>query len=473
MKRARWDPVYPFSEDKLIPLPPFIQAGTGLESEGMILSLNFTDPITVNPTGSLTIKIGPGIEINENGQLTATAQALIAESPLKKENYILKIQTNNTLVTEDDKMGIPDPLEPLNIESSGQLSLNFDKGFQLFEGKLSLYLDNSLFIKNEKLSLKEPIEPLIINSQGQLNLNYDNSLVLQDHKLSVPEPLEPLDLESTGQLALSINKGFQISDGRLTLDIANCFQYNSNKLTLTNPTTPIVIKPTGEISLNIGEGLTVDEGNLTLNTNDTLQIEDGQITLTDPMEPLNLEMGQLVLNVDNVFKVENGKLGLNVNSPMSINNNNLNINLGQGLEIKQGALTPKISSPLIFNSSGEITTSTTQGSQIIPFDAYELVLMWQKFLTTRHAIYVLHCTSFIPDTSVDTITFTPNDGLKAFLSTDSPLFTAAFQQVGNEVKTIGVKFSKISDTEVQIKYSQMLTTQVILSSWTATTALFV
>ena len=264
MKRARWDPVYPFTEERLIPLPPFIQAGSGLESEGLILSLKFTDPITLNPGGFLTLRTGEGIKVNQAGELTSST-ALNVEAPLEKLTDNIKLNFDSAFNLEENRLTIAlnKPLEKtpngiklklsnyFSIDSQGNLIISSPE-FPLFftqEGKLSIKLGQPFTITDELLTLKTE-KPLAVTAgslkiklsdpfdelNGNLELKLKQSLTLEDGKLAV---------KTAGPI--------QNTEQGINLNVAYPFSTSQNQLSL-KVTSPLMINAAGELTTSSRQG---------------------------------------------------------------------------------------------------------------------------------------------------------------------------------------------------------------------------
>lgn len=262
MKRARWDPVYPFTEERLIPLPPFIRAGTGLESEGLILSLKFTDPITINAGGFLTIKVGEGVQINDEGELTSSA-AVQVDPPLEKTPESIKLNTDSSLsvdssnkltviinnplektlngislklsscfnVDENGNLMLINPESPLSINQEGKLSLQLGQPLAIIDNLLTLKTERPLAVTAGALNIK--LADPFVELNGNLEIQYNDSLKIEDGKLAV-KTTGPIQTTEQG-LKINVGYPFSTSNSTLSLKLAPPLMINTaGELTLTS-----------------------------------------------------------------------------------------------------------------------------------------------------------------------------------------------------------------------------------------------
>ncbi|AFV70650.1 fiber [Bovine adenovirus 6] len=438
MKRARWDPVYPFTEERLIPLPPFIRAGSGLESEGLILSLKFTDPITVNPAGFLTVKTGEGIQINEVGQLTSSA-IVEAEAPLEKLPGSIKLNMEDVFT----------------VDSNGKLSIILNSPFEKTAEGIKLKLANT-FITNENgnLALTAPQSPLTLTPEGQLSLLRGNTLITDENgKLTLTAPESPLTFTPEGKLSL-------LRGNTLITD-------ETGKLALTAPESPLTLTQEGKLSLLLGQPFTTADNVLSLKTQRPLSLSTGYLTLNlaDPFIELN---GKLDMQSDNTIQVENAKLGVKAVKPLENTDQGLKINLGNPFSTYNNQLAIKTAYPLTVNAAGELTTSTKQGSQVVGFMNSFIALGWQIIPSAARFIYILTCSQFLPDSEVSLIKFQADTGLRGVFALDTSFYATATQQlVDRTIKTYGVSIYKDDQDFVLIEFSSALVPNIPVSAWTA------
>ncbi|URN46040.1 fiber [Bovine adenovirus 7] len=462
MKRARLDPVYPFSEEKLIPLPPFIRAGTGLESEGLILSLNYTDPIGLTPTGALTIKVGPGISVVD-GKITATEMSSL-RAPLARINQTLELQTNQTLTLKNDHLSITDPLFPLSIDSDGHLILT---------------LTNPLYVNNNTLALKLS-SPLYVDAENSLSLKYSFPFYENENMLQLSIN-EPLFLNESGKLALQSNAPFGVTGGKLSLNLSSPFQIKNGNLNM-GIEQPLIVNAEGNLSINttlpitnIGSSLMLkttdpfdldNSGNLSLKVNEPLNVNNA--LELGYMPPLQTENGKLSVQITNPLTVTDDKLSISLGKGLTTSNNSLTLYIGNGLEFSQGMLSVKLASSLGFSPTGAISTVSKQGSQLITLLSVDTFSIgWQIIPTLVGMIRILTGTQFLPTSPISSFTITAGSDLQNFYAMDTPFITHVTQIVENTVRLIGLTISKEGNNSIKFQFTSPLTENVYVSTFTA------
>ncbi|AAA73919.1 Fiber [Ovine adenovirus 7] len=375
MKRARWDPVYPFSEERLVPLPPFIEAGKGLKSEGLILSLNFTDPITINQTGFLTVKLGDGIFINGEGGLSSTAPKV--KVPLTVSDETLQLLLSNSLTTESDSLALKQPQLPLKINDEGSLVLNLNTPLNLQNERLSLNVSNPLKIAADSLTinLKEPLglqneslglnlsDPMNITPEGNLGiklknpmkveesslaLNYKNPLAISNDALSI-NIANPLTVNTSGSLGISYSTPLRISNNALSLFIGKPLGLGTDGSLTVNLTRPLVCRQ-NTLAINYSAPLVSLQDNLTLSYAQPLTVSDNSLRLS-LNSPLNTNSdGKLSVNYSNPLVVTDSNLTLSVKKPVMINNTG-NVDLS-------------FTAPIKLNDAEQLTLETTEPLEV-------------------------------------------------------------------------------------------------------------
>ena len=307
MKRARAstpDLVYPFDEGFVTPMPPFLDAGSGLEVSGLKLAVKSIPPLGTK-NNALTVKIGPGLSINNNGELVSSS-SVTAQPPLDNSGGSLQLN-------------ISDPLDVVN----NKLTVKTGNGLQLDS-------NNALMVKTTS-ALSNSTDGLAINttapinvSGGTLSLNVSNNFSVSQGSLTLTRPSLPLQVGSQGQIELLSSNAFSTTGGVLDLH---------------PPTAP----------------LTITSGSLTLNTDNTMRRVNNQLGLNQPIVPLTLTNGQLGVNLStDTMEVKNSSLSVKLDQtgPVSSTGAGLTLNVDQnaGLEVKQSSLALKT------DPTGPVTT---------------------------------------------------------------------------------------------------------------------
>lgn len=233
------DPVYPFGDETPVPLPPFLTPGGGLKTDGLTLSVQTVDPLTVT-YGGVGLKIGDGLEV-EGGKLVSTAGRLTV-------------------------------IPPLQQSASGEVSLSTDSTFSVdSKGALSLPLENSLVSKSTGLTVNPPVAPISLNSDGKLQLGVDSA-----GPLKVEEDVLKMKYDTTLSVNTSLALGLknpitpiQLTDyGALTFKAGNSLAVASDGLVLVDPKAPLKLNTAGQVELKLGDGLTVEEDALAVSVLD-------------------------------------------------------------------------------------------------------------------------------------------------------------------------------------------------------------
>lgn len=315
------DPVYPFGSQHVVPMPPFMEPGNGLEVNGLKLGVNIADPITPNFTGALTLKLGAGLSLNANGALTSNSFAK-TQPPLSinsSDELILNIGTG------------------LQVSSSGELeavggltSLSATAPLQLNNDVISLLYSGGL--KRTGNSLELNIEAPFQISNGMLSIKLGNGLILQGGLLT-PNVAAPL-IVSNNALGLNFGSGLQLVNGVLTATGGG---------TGPPPTTytfqPPLVDQNGVISLDLQNPITLTGGSLGLQLSPQLGVNaSGELT------PLYTFSSPLTTQSDGTT------VGLGLDPPFKTGGGNLQLDMGAGLLVDGGKLATSVVAPLTYNA---------------------------------------------------------------------------------------------------------------------------
>ncbi|AUG71860.1 long fiber [Rhesus adenovirus 65] len=379
MKRARVDedfnPVYPYDSPNA-PIMPFITppftSSDGLQEKPLgVLSLNYKDPVTTQ-NGSLTLKLGSGLNINDQGQLTSTAGeveppltnnnnklALAYSQPLAVENNRLIVSYNAPLAVTGNSLGLQ-VSEPIFINdndklalqtaaplktNAGTLRLQSAAPLGLAEETLKLLFSKPLYLQGDFLSLG--IErPLAIAAAGTLALQLTPPLTTNDSGLTI-STADPVTV-SNGNLGLRISRPLVVQNNSLSLALTPPLRlFNSEPVLGLGFTFPITVVD-NLLSLNIGNGLTLLYNKLTANLGRDLQFQNGAIAVSLTTEPPLQYTTKLQLNVGAGLRYNGASRKLDVD-----------INQQKGLTWENNAVVPKLGQGLYFDPQGNIAMSPT------------------------------------------------------------------------------------------------------------------
>ncbi|AZZ86054.1 long fiber [simian adenovirus 2] len=365
MKRARieedFNPVYPY-DPPYAPIMPFITppftSSDGLQEKPFgILSLNYKDPITTQ-NGSLTLKLGNGLNINNQGELTSTAGAvqppltnadnkltLAYSEPLTVQNKRLTLSHSAPLAVADNSLSlqVTDPIfinadnklalqtdAPLNT-TTGVLRLKSAAPLGLVEQTLNLLFAKPLYLQGDFLALA--IErPLAVTADGLLALALDPPLKTSNTGLGLLTAA-PLTV-TNGNLNLNVKRPFVIQDNSLYMDFrAPLRLFNSEPQLGVNFTSPLTVRADA-LTLDTGNGLQVLFNKLTLNLGRDLEYDNGAIAVRlNPAAPLQYT-NQLQLNLGAGLRLGVSKkltVDVDENKGLTWNGNQLVASLGTGL----------------------------------------------------------------------------------------------------------------------------------------------
>ncbi|AUG71626.1 long fiber [Rhesus adenovirus 59] len=386
MKRARVDedfnPVYPY-DPPYAPIMPFITppftSSDGLQEKPFgVLSINYKDPITTQ-NGSLTLKVGNGLSINNQGQLTSTQTTVTP--PLTNESDTLGLAYSDPLTVKNNSLTLSHSAPfavsnhslslktttPFFINQQNELALSTDAPLQVTAGSLRLQsaaplgiaeqtlrllFSNPLFLQDNFLTLA--IErPLAITSSGNLTvqLNPPFQSTSTGLALSLSNPLTI----SNGTLAMSIKRPFIIDDNKLYMDFRPPLRlFNSEPQLGVHFNPPITVQQ-GGLALNTGDGLQVYLNKLTLNIGRDLQYENGSLVVKlTPAPPLQYTT-QLQLNMGAGLHLGATKqltLDVDTNRGLTWNNNKLAVNLGDGLQFNSyGQIIPTVKKDTLWTTA--------------------------------------------------------------------------------------------------------------------------
>lgn len=362
MKRSipsDFDPVYPYGDKRPFNImPPFYSQDGFQEAPTATLSLKIDNPLTFNSDGDLTVKVGGGVTINQNGQLETTNATTAVNPPLEYANGAISLNTGEGLTLDSTQRLTTLAAAPL-ISTSAGIGLNAGDGLEVKDDKLKVKGGQGIAVgvdgvevtaasyfsfPNNTLSLiLNP--PFTLDSGGQLALTLGNGLQLTNDQLSVKT--SPVFTFSDGAMSLNAGNGIQIENQAVAVYAASYFQYTDRAL-----------------ALRLANGLTTSNNNLVINYGKGLFINTGesgrlQVNIRSPLNyygssnSIGLETGN-GLGVTSLGAL-GGNLYVALGAGLSFDAvGNVQVNIGDGLELSTNIIGVKLGNGLTF-SGGAIT----------------------------------------------------------------------------------------------------------------------
>lgn len=359
MKRARIDddfnPVYPYDTPNAPTLPfitpPFTSSDGLQEKPPGVLSVNYKAPITAQ-NGALTLKLGTGLDVNQNGELTSDGGEVTP--PLIRINKKLGLAYNEPLTLQNNKLTLAYTF-PLSLRDNG-LTLTYDNPLVVQDNKLKLAYATPLTLRDNKLALSYNV-PLVVND-GTLSLQSARPLFTDsDSKLALATDA-PLST-ATGSLRLNSEAPLGIADATLRVLFKSPLYLQNDFLTVAIER-PLAVTNAGHLTLQVSPPLQNTESALTLSTAAPITVANGVLTLSIA-KPLMVTNNSLFLHFRAPLHLFNSdpELGVNCNPPITVTDNALALSLGQGLELLRDRLTLKLGKNLQFeNQAVSVSLST-------------------------------------------------------------------------------------------------------------------
>ncbi len=289
-----FNPVYPFDpyDTAHVPFvtPPFTSSNAFQEKPPGVLSLNYKDPI-VTENGSLTLKLGNGIKLNSQGQLTTTNTKVL--EPLAHTSQGLTLSWS----------------APLSVKASA-LTLNTMAPFTTTNESLSLVTAPPITVEASQLGLAT-VAPLSLDGGGNLGLDL----------------LAPLVVNSSNALTLSASDPLTVNSNSLGLNITSPITLINGSLALA--TSPPLDTTGSTLNLSVAAPLSVSQNALTVSTGNGLQVSGSQL-VTRIGDGLRFDNGVIKAYVAGGMRLSGGKIILDVNYPFDATTN-LSLRRGSGL----------------------------------------------------------------------------------------------------------------------------------------------
>lgn len=231
MKRSLppdFDPVYPYETPPLNIMPPFYS----------------TDGFVEQPTSTLALKLGAGLNFDSDGALEATSVATNVQTPLEYDGA-LKLKTGDGLEVVNTALVVK-TISPVVLTSSAvglstaaPLALDADNA-------LTVGVSSPITINTNKLAL-ETEGYFNVNAAGKLSLTTGNGLVAQNNALSavVQQPLQlgtsGISLNATAplsasgaSLSLTTGDGLEVTSDTLKVKIGTGLSFSNGALTVSS-----------------------------------------------------------------------------------------------------------------------------------------------------------------------------------------------------------------------------------------------
>lgn len=351
MKRARivedFNPVYPYDTPNApaVPFitPPFTSSDGLQEKPPGILSLNYKDPIATK-NGALTLKLGSGLDINDEGELTSNLDSITP--PLFKENKTMGLAFNDPLTLQNNQLVVA-YTSPLTLQH-GKIALQYGSPLTLNNDKLTLNFNAPLTDINHTLSLRFA-QPLFVNNYNEL-------------AFSAEAPLNT----AAGTLRLQSAAPLGIADSTLRVLYSSPLYLQNNFLTLAIER-PLAITSQGKLTLQVSQPLKLEDNSLAVSVTSPIKVVDSSIGLAS----------------NPPFTVDDSGLSLSTGDGLTVSNSKLQVNIGAGLHFSNGAITASgtvltASLPLVFsnnqlslNIGGGLRYSTTYKSIAVKYDIFK------------------------------------------------------------------------------------------------------
>ncbi|UZE91232.1 L5A fiber-2 [Human adenovirus 40] len=366
MKRARFEddfnPVYPYEHYNPLDIPfitpPFASSNGLQEKPPGVLSLKYTDPLTTK-NGALTLKLGTGLNIDKNGDLSSDATVEVS-APITKTNKIVGLNYTKPLALQNNALTLSynapfnivnnnlalNMSQPVTINANNELSLLIDAPLNADTGTLRLQSDAPLGLVDKTLKVLFS-SPLYLDNNF-LTLAIERPLALSSNRAVALKYSPPLKIENEN-LTLSTGGPFTVSGGNLNLATSAPLSVQNNSLSLgVNP--PFLITDSG-LAMDLGDGLALGGSKLIINLGPGLQTSNGAITLAlDAALPLQYKNNQLQLRIGSASALIMSGVTQTLN---------VNASTSKGLAIENNSLVVKLGNGLRFDSWGSITVSPT------------------------------------------------------------------------------------------------------------------
>ena len=476
MKRAKrsiptdFDPVYPYGNPPLNIIPPFYSTDGFQEFPVTTLSLKVDDPVTFSNTGGITLKLGGGVSINQNGELESSSVPTILNPPLENSNGSLSLNIGEGLQESNGALVLYK--EPPFIFSSNALSIDLGNGMQLAADKLSLKLGNGLSFSTDGSLQVQTSSPLINGSSVGINLSSPFAI---DSNQALSLQTESY-FSTNNSLSLNVGDGLQTTNDQLSLQVSPYFGFSSGALSLSIANMMNLTNNT--LGVNVGNGLFVNSSNdIAVNVRAPLNYSGTTKSVTVVAGPGLTISGDTLgsdirVNAGAGLMADTNNVRVKLGSGLSFDTNgNIQVNVGSGLQIDNGAVVVSSSTPTASYSttSASTPTSTSPTSGTYLYN-YQIAFSWDIVETDQnYFIYTLRCTEITPQNNQVELSFTPTDpNFISFFDYINTMHTVAHQISGSTVTNIPITVTySNSSNQLRIIFSSTVVKNLTMTPWVA------
>nr|WAO97423.1 fiber [Human mastadenovirus C] len=389
MKRARssdetFNPVYPYDTEIAptsvpFPTPPFVSPAGMQENPPGVLSLRLAEPLTTS-NGALTLKMGGGLTLDEEGKLTSQNITSV-DPPLKKTKNNISLQTASPLAVSSGALTLF-ATPPLAVNDNN-LTVQSQAPLTLENSKLSLATKGPLTVSEGKLAL-ETEAPLHASDSSSLGLSVTAPLSISSDSLGLD--LQAPIISENGKLGLRVTGPLTVASSidALTVATGSGIGLDSNTRLQAKLVAPLGFDTNGNIKLSTSGGMRLNNGTLILDVNYPFEAQ-GQLSLRVGSGPLYVDSNTHNLTARCLrglyITSSNNQTGLEANIKLTkglmFDGNAIAVNVSKGLEYSttetaqgvnpiqtkiglgmeydtDGAIKPRLGSGLSFDNSGAI-----------------------------------------------------------------------------------------------------------------------
>lgn len=415
MKRAREgpiNPVYPYTRKRLHLMPPFYAPQGFEESRDASLTLRIERPLSFDPAGRLTVRVGRGLRLHpDSGALEANDLASSIRPPLRQDeggNVSLAIGPSLTVdgdnrldlnrgpglglvapdgpvrvltgpglrLTADGQVAakVPDRASVLGIDQDGNLRVRLGVPFQANEhGRLVMQVGEGLWVINNRLRVRLAARSGLKFSTGNLSTNLGDGLDLDSAARCVVRlgaglqfvagrvaafPGRGLHLQD-GRLEARAGDGLQLSDTGLALRLGTGLGLSAQKaLQLDLRAANGLAVADGVVRANLGDGLHLVGDRITVRLGDHLRFTaDGAVTTTAPLarpEDAGPADAGPTISASSPLTASNNLIGLSFREGLQVIDDALAVKVGPGLEVTNAGVAPRLGEYLALDADGRL-----------------------------------------------------------------------------------------------------------------------
>ncbi|ARQ79765.1 fiber [Bat mastadenovirus WIV17] len=204
----------------------YLNYGQGLFLQDEKIEVKTADPISLDPTKGITLKIGNGLQINNQGAIEASASNLNIKEPLIVENGKVTLDTAYPLYIKDGKLSFKPGRGVKIVGDSLELKIGFGLGFDysglvlkmaapLYADAYGLHVRTGPGVEINSNYIQAACEsPITLNAKGKIALSYGSGL----------------DINATNQLIIKKSSGLAFENNALTLDLGLGMEFEGNTI---------------------------------------------------------------------------------------------------------------------------------------------------------------------------------------------------------------------------------------------------